>query len=368
MLSVIDSGKKSKNIKFTYKTNKEKISVCYQRNRSVGLVPIYISLENKEFEEGIKIAQAENLNNIEERLPDHVKSFIDAFDAKGKWKVVKKNCFLELRWEPNKRKGFGFSTGVAPGAKIEELCKRLIHLPGLRGNPERMYKKLPVGNVFFGTFEKYTASILSKWASTPSLKNRLVTLEGYLKTLGLCQFVETNRIDDTNFEILVSRLPVSESSQKNKQNLVNIADVGFGVSQTLPILVALVAAKEGQIVYIEQPEIHLHPNAQWYFANIIADAMSRGIIIVIETHSSILIRGIQTLVAKGEIKDGKDVSLHWFSRDIETGFASISSSCLDEIGAFGDWPADFDDVALKAEQEYLDAVEEHYTKSEVIHA
>ena len=122
-------------------------------------------------------------------------------------------------------------------------------------------------------------------------------------------------------------------------------------------------ARDGQIVYIEQPETHLHPNVQWYFANIFADAMSRGVIIVIETHSSILIRGIQTLVAKGEIKDGNDVSLHWFSRNETTGFASISSSSLDEIGAFGDWPADFDDVALRAEQEYLDAVEAHYSET-----
>ena len=44
--------------------------------------------------------------------------------------------------------------------------------------------------------------------------------------------------------------------------MVSIADVGFGVSQTLPVLVALLAAKPGQLVYIEQPEIHLHPRAQ----------------------------------------------------------------------------------------------------------
>lgn len=362
MLSVLESGKKSKNIKFTYKTNKERVTVCYQKNRSIGLVPMYVSVQNKEFEEELTISQSKAPTNIKERLPKHVSRFIDTFDAKGGWKVVKKNCFLELRWQPNKHQGIGFSTGVAPCMKIEELCKKLIHLPGLRGNPERMYKKMPVGNVFFGTFEKYTASILSKWASTPSLKTKLEQLEGYLKTLGLCEYVETNRIDDTNFEILVSRLPVSDTSARSKNNLVNIADVGFGVSQTLPILVALVAAKDGQIVYIEQPEIHLHPNAQWYFSNIIADAMSRGVIIVIETHSAILIRGIQTLVAKGIIKDGDDVSLHWFSRNKISGFASISSSSLDEIGAFGDWPADFDDVALRAEQEYLDAVEERYSK------
>ncbi|EPP4135814.1 AAA family ATPase [Vibrio vulnificus] len=370
MLSVMGSGKKSQTIEFTYrnKSGKDRVTVCYKKNRS-GLEPVSILLKNREFEELIINKNKKAPADFEEHLPEHVKNFMGAFGKKGRWKVVTKNCFLELRWVPNKNEQIGFSTGITPGSKIEDLCKKLIHLPGLRGNPERMYKKLPVGNVYYGTFEKYTASILSKWASTKRQRKNITILEGYLKTLGLCQYVETQKIDDTNFEILVSRLPVSESSVKNKNNLVNIADVGFGVSQTLPILVALVAAKEGQIVYIEQPEIHLHPNAQWHFAKILSDSISRGVIVVIETHSSILIRGIQTLVARGEIKDGNDVSLHWFSRNKETGVASISSSSLDEMGAFGDWPADFDDIALRAEQEYLDAVEARFSEEyEVVDA
>ena len=44
--------------------------------------------------------------------------------------------------------------------------------------------------------------------------------------------------------------------------MVSIADVGFGVSQVLPVLVALIVAKPGQLVYLEQPELHLHPRAQ----------------------------------------------------------------------------------------------------------
>ncbi len=45
------------------------------------------------------------------------------------------------------------------------------------------------------------------------------------------------------------------------EDTVSIADVGLGISQTLPVLVALHAANNGQLIYLEQPEIHLHPRA-----------------------------------------------------------------------------------------------------------
>jgi predicted ATPase len=133
--------------------------------------------------------------------------------------------------------------------------------------------------------------------------------------------------------------------------------VGFGVSQTLPVLVALLAAKEKQYVYIEQPELHLHPRAQHKLAEVIARAVSNGVRVIIETHSAILIRGIQTLVVKGEIPREK-VSLNWFNQDLRSGRSIVFTSMLDKHGAFGEWPEDFDETSLLADTAYLDAVEE----------
>jgi predicted ATPase len=140
--------------------------------------------------------------------------------------------------------------------------------------------------------------------------------------------------------------------------MVNIADVGFGVSQTLPILVALIQAKPEHTVYIEQPETHLHPKAQYQLAQLFAKAAQRGVRLIIETHSSLILQGIQTLVAKGELPPN-DVALHWFSRD-KSGATKVDSAKLDENGAFGDWPEDFDDTFLKADSAYLDAVESKF--------
>jgi predicted ATPase len=140
---------------------------------------------------------------------------------------------------------------------------------------------------------------------------------------------------------------------------VSIANVGFwGVSSSSS---SRGFASRGLrlLVYLEEPEIHLHPRAQTKLADILADAAKRGVRVVAETHSSLLLRAIQALVAKGEL-DSDLVRLHWFTRDA-SGVTQVSSTKLDSNGAFGDWPEDFGDVALESEQRYLDAVEDRLT-------
>jgi predicted ATPase len=110
------------------------------------------------------------------------------------------------------------------------------------------------------------------------------------------------------------------------------------------------------MVFLEQPEIHLHPRAQFALAEILADAANRGLLVVAETHSSILLQGIQTLVAEGKLSPDK-VSLNWFKRSELDGTTEVVEGHFDKAGAFGDWPEDFDEVSLKAEARYLDAAE-----------
>ena len=174
-----------------------------------------------------------------------------------------------------------------------------------------------------------------------------------LTDLGLTWKISAKPVDDTQVELLVGRLP---KSKRGDEDLVSIADVGFGVSQVLPVLVALLVAKPGQLVYLEQPELHLHPRAQYALAKILAETAKRGVKLVVETHSALLLLNVQTLVAEQEL-DPNLVKLHWFSRSDEDGTTSIQSADLDENGAFGDWPEDFGDVEWMAEGAYLDAVE-----------
>jgi predicted ATPase len=271
---------------------------------------------------------------------------------KFRWRVRRSRCFLSLELYSDDFPG-GINFDLGPTTPFEYHVSKIIHVPGLRGNPERTYRVTSVtGPEFHGTFEHYVASVVSRWQANKS--KALDNLGNTLETLGLTWKVSSQRIDDTQVELSVGRLHHRPAGEK--QELVSIADVGFGVSQVLPVLVALLVARKGQLLYIEQPELHLHPKAQVALAQVLAEAAQRGVRVVAETHSALLLLGIQTLVAQGQL-DPNLVKLHWFTLD-EDGCTTVTSRDLDETGAYGDWPEDFGDVELKAQSDYLDAVEE----------
>lgn len=267
--------------------------------------------------------------------------------------VGRERCYLRVEVDTGAPfSSFFFTLSGFPHTNkyFSPFIREILHLPGLRGNPERTYPVTAVGSAFPGTFENYTASIIARW-QVEKKEDKIAQLSSDLEKLGLTWKVAANRINDTQVELQVGRR--ASAGKNGSRDMVNIADVGFGVSQTLPVLVALHIAKPGQLVYLEQPEIHLHPRAQTAMAQVLADAAKRGVRVVAETHSSLLLLGIQTLVAEGELSP-ELVKLHWFARG-EDGATTVRSADLDEAGAYGDWPEDFDEVALTTESRYIDA-------------
>jgi predicted ATPase len=232
---------------------------------------------------------------------------------------------------------------------IHRLIMQLLHLRGLRNPPERTYPLTKIDSSSKGVFNNYVAGVILNWQRKQP-KN-IEKLNEYLIWLGLTSHVAAKRLNEAHLELEVA------TSLQDPDNKVNIADAGFGVSQVLPVIVALMMAEPEQLVYLEQPEIHLHPRIQYKLAKIIADAAQRGVRVIVETHSSLLLLGVQTLVAEGKLSPDL-VKLHWFQRDMTTGATTITGADLDEMGAFGEeFPEDFDDVTLKADRAYLDAVE-----------
>jgi hypothetical protein len=294
-------------------------------------------------------------NALRGGMPDEL---ADAYDASIPEISARRSfAFLELSSDNPTLTYFAMirardSRFLEPAAPLIPNLQDIVHVPGLRGNPERAYQTTEVGRHFPGTFEPYVASLIQHWQRVE--EPRFSALVQDLRTLGLTPYISAEPVNDTEVQLRVGRLPAGR--RFTNRDLVNIADVGFGVSQTLPVLVALRAADAGRLIYIEQPELHLHPRAQAAMASTLVGAARRGVRVVAETHSAILLRSIQTAIALGEINE-EDVSLNWFARDPETGATSVSRAALDADGAFGDWPEDFDDVALEVEGAYLDAVE-----------
>lgn len=272
--------------------------------------------------------------------------------AAGRWEVQRERCFLRavmVASGPEARAGLGLA--YSPGNAFNIDVQFLIHIGGIRGVTGRAYPMSDSHGPLSGRFEPYVGSIIGKWQNQRDW--RIEKLAEGLTRLGLTSAVSATPVSDTHLEVRVARAPVA--GVQGPHDLVNVADVGLGVSQVLPLVVALLYADPGQLVYVEQPEIHLHPRAQVALAQLLAEAALRGVRIVAETHSSLLILAVQALVAEGMLPADL-VKLHWFRRR-DDGSTEITSADLDETGAFGDWPEDFDDVTLAAQSRYLDAAD-----------
>lgn len=242
---------------------------------------------------------------------------------------------------------------VPPSALLAaEALTHILHVPGLRTPPRRDYALTATGETFDGRFDSYVASVLLEWQRQRDVRIRQVGRD--LEALGLTWKVQAERRGDTSVVLRVGRL--RSSARGGAHDLVEIADVGVGVSQALPVVVALHRAQPGQVVYLEQPELHLHPRAQHAMARLLVEAAARGVRVVVETHSSILLLGVHAAALSEDRLDPADVRVNWFERD-RLGWTTVHSVTLDRQGALEDAPVDFDEVELAAHREYLDAVE-----------
>ncbi|MBC6479688.1 MAG: AAA family ATPase [Hormoscilla sp. GM7CHS1pb] len=318
-------------------------------DRGIDILEMFVNEKEEERRFAYELSAKEMQNLMPEKLRKTL--YIDRVN------IFRNRCFLDVEFEwlsqsPQDQKIYGTGSMSIPSIAVnivESYILGSIHVPGWRGNPAPSYKTTAIGSYFPGHFQDYVASVVKHWQETKD--KRLDELEKALETLGLTWKVDAKKIDDTQVELRVGRLPNSGQTT----DTINIADVGFGVSQVLPVLVALILAEPKQLVYLEQPELHLHPRAQAGLAQILADAADRGVLVIAETHSELLLLAVQSLVAEGKLSPDK-VKLHWFTRG-EDGVTEVSSADLDEAGAFGDWPEDFDDVSLKLENRYLSAAE-----------
>lgn len=126
---------------------------------------------------------------------------------------------------------------------------------------------------------------------------------------------------------------------------VKLTDVGFGVSQVLPALVQAFYARPDTTVWMEQPEIHLHPRVQANLADAFIsavqsgeDSKGRNVQLIIESHSEALLLRLQRRVAEGVI--GKDDIAVYFVRQSGEG-VNLEALRLDMLGEIENWPDDF---------------------------
>jgi predicted ATPase len=136
------------------------------------------------------------------------------------------------------------------------------------------------------------------------------------------------------------RVKVSANSPE-----VSIPDVGFGVSQVLPVVVQSFYAPANSTVMIEQPELHLHPAVQQNLADLFIAAVGsreggadRNLQFIIESHSEHFLRRLQRRIAEERINK-EQVAIYFC--DSATGNSAIKPLEVDLYGNITNWPVGF---------------------------
>ncbi|MDQ3108293.1 MAG: DUF3696 domain-containing protein [Bacteroidota bacterium] len=131
-------------------------------------------------------------------------------------------------------------------------------------------------------------------------------------------------------------------------------NVGFGFSYTLPVITAILSAKKGDLIIIENPESHLHPRGQSKLGELIARAANGGVQLIIESHSDHLFNGIRVAI-KNNFVSVDDVSVFYFVRDEKSGehITKIEQPVIESNGRLSYQPPGFFDEYSKQLDELI---------------
>ncbi len=228
----------------------------------------------------------------------------------------------------------------------EELFHSLFYLGPLRRKAERLYSWTGTAPESVGYEGEDTIGALL------AAKTRKIKISGQkedtpfeqviaeaLKKMGLIERFKVNRLSEQRQEYDV------KVCTNSSNDWVDLPDVGFGISQVLPVLVQCFYAPANSIIIMEQPEIHLHPSAQAALADVLIDVINssekgkpRNIQLIVETHSEHFLRRLQRRIAEDKISQQNVAA--YFANASQTPI-KLEALQIDELGNILNWPENF---------------------------
>lgn len=232
--------------------------------------------------------------------------------------------------------------------ETERLLERFYYLGPLRSYPKRVYQWS--GNTPPDVGSQGENTIPAMLAATQAWrqfnfghgkkKKRFDTLMAdWLKRLGIIHQFSVKPIAEgrKEYEVLIQTHPGAPE--------VKLTDVGFGVSQVLPALVQAFYAPQDSIVWMEQPEIHLHPMVQANLADTFISAIQaredgspRNVQLIIESHSEHFLSRLQRRVAE-QLITPDDVAIYFVNHRNKA--AELEPLRLNVYGDIENWPENF---------------------------
>ncbi len=119
-------------------------------------------------------------------------------------------------------------------------------------------------------------------------------------------------------------------------------NTGFGLTYVLPVIVAILSAKSGDLLIIENPESHLHPQGQAILGRLLAMGAAAGVQILVESHSDHLFNGMRVAV-KEDILNENNFSVYFFSKSTDSHLINVEQPLVDKRGRLSYQPTDFFD-------------------------
>ncbi len=247
------------------------------------------------------------------------------------------------------------------GLELTRLLESIHYVGPLREVPRRLYPWSGETPIHVGTKgERAVEAILAAKGRSFNLGGKQhyrsldVLVAERLKQMGLIRDFVVKAVARGRKEYEVrARI----GAQKTE---VLLTDVGFGVSQVLPVVVECFYVPARSIVIFEQPEIHLHPAVQAELADLFIDAIrareggaDRNVQFIIESHSEHLLRRLQRRIAEGALAP-QDAALYFV--DSTGGEARIAELEVDSYGRISNWPDNFFGDAIGETEAQMDAM------------
>ncbi|MDX1994777.1 MAG: DUF3696 domain-containing protein [bacterium] len=215
---------------------------------------------------------------------------------------------------------------------FESIIEAMFYLAPLRQYPRRTYQwsgSIPK------TIEPDGGNAIAALIAMGRRNEKLLQQVSYwLAKLGI--------VDDFQIQPLDRDKRFYEAQIRIGETTSALLDVGFGVSQVLPVITLLFFAPEGSIILLEQPELHLHPRAQAVLADLFLEvAEKRNLQLIVESHSEHLLRRMQRRIAETEYAWATPEKVRaYFCSSGEEG-SQIEDVQIDEYGQIRNWPDKF---------------------------
>jgi predicted ATPase len=219
-------------------------------------------------------------------------------------------------------------------ASTRKVLAHIRYIGPLRKSPSRFERFVGKRIKYVGNAGEDVASILYK------NEEILINVNNYLEAMGIPYVLKIHRIDNDPSGSMGELIAIQLFDKRNLVTL-SLEDVGFGISQILPLLVQL-AIISHDLIIVEQPELHLHPAVQANFADLLIEGIQRSTPsqYLLETHSEHIILRLQRRIREGILLPS-DVVVYYVSSN-ELNGSVLHRLHLSETGDFvTPWPGGF---------------------------